>query len=160
VKLSPFFTALPHLAKRLDNIGINGLVMFNRFYQPDINLESLDVEPGVTLSTSDSLRLPLRWIAILYGKVKADLAATTGVHSEEDVLKLVMAGANVTMMCSALLRHGPRKIREVLNGLQQWMIEHEYPSLSEVRGSMSHKSVADPSSFERANYMKALQSYM
>jgi dihydroorotate dehydrogenase (fumarate) len=160
VKLSSFFTAIPNVATRLDAIGVNGLVMFNRFYQPDINLDTLNVEPGVTLSSSDALRLPLRWIAILYGKVKADLAATTGVHTEEDVIKLVMAGANVTMMCSALLRHGPRKIREVLTGIQQWMVEHEYPSLSDVRGSMSHKSVADPSSFERANYMKALQSYM
>lgn len=160
VKLSSFFTAIPNVATRLDKIGVNGLVMFNRFYQPDINLDTLSVEPGVTLSSSDALRLPLRWIAILYGKVKADLAATTGVHTEEDVIKLVMAGANVTMMCSALLRHGPRKIREVLTGIQQWMVEHEYPSLSDVRGSMSHKSVADPSSFERANYMKALQSYM
>lgn len=160
VKLSPFFTSLPNLAKRLDNLGVNGLVLFNRFYQPDINLDMLNVEPGVVLSTSDSLRLPLRWIAILYKKVKADLAATTGVHTYEDVLKLVMAGASVTMMCSALLRYGPRKIREVLTGIQQWMVEHEYSSLSDMRGSMSHQSVADPSSFERANYMKALQTYM
>ncbi|MDD8017043.1 MAG: dihydroorotate dehydrogenase-like protein [Bacteroidota bacterium] len=160
VKLSPFFTSIPNVAQRLDNMGVNGLVMFNRFYQPDINLDTLNVEPGVLLSTSDALRLPLRWIAILYKKVKADLAATTGVHTSEDVIKLVLAGANVTMMCSALLRHGPRKIREVLTGVQQWMVEHEYPALKEVRGSMSHQSVADPSSFERANYMKALQSYM
>lgn len=160
VKLSPFFTSIPNIAKRLDNIGVNGLVLFNRFYQPDINLDMLNVEPGVVLSTSDSLRLPLRWIAILHKKVKADLAATTGVHTSEDVLKLIMAGANVTMMCSALLRYGPRKIREVLTGVQQWMVEHEYSTLSEMRGSMSHQSVADPSSFERANYMKALQTYM
>lgn len=160
VKLSPFFTALPNVAQRLDKMGVNGLVLFNRFYQPDINLDTLNVEPGVVLSNSDALRLPLRWIAILFNKVKADLAATTGVHTSEDVLKLVMAGASVTMMCSALLRHGPRKIREVLTGVQQWMVEHEYPSLREMRGSMSHQSVADPSSFERANYMKALQSYM
>ncbi|MEW5797648.1 MAG: dihydroorotate dehydrogenase-like protein [Bacteroidota bacterium] len=160
VKLSPFFTSIPHVAKRLDHMGVNGLVLFNRFYQPDINLDTLNIEPGVLLSTSDSLRLPLRWIAILHKKIKADLAATTGVHTSDDVLKLIMAGANVTMMCSALLRYGPRKIREVLTGVQQWMVEHEYSSISDMRGSMSHQSVADPSSFERANYMKALQTYM
>jgi len=160
VKLSPFFTSIPNVAKRLEKIGVNGLVMFNRFYQPDINLDTLNVEPGVILSTSDSLRVPLRWIAILYKRVQIDLAATTGVHAAEDVLKLTMAGANVTMMCSALLRHGAKKIREVLTGVQQWMVEHEYNSLNDMRGSMSHQSVADPSSFERANYMKALQTYM
>jgi dihydroorotate dehydrogenase (fumarate) len=160
VKLSPFFTSIPNVALRLEKIGVNGLVLFNRFYQPDINLESLNVEPGVILSNSDALRLPLRWIAILHKKVKADLAASTGVHTAEDVLKLTMAGADVTMMCSALLRHGARKIREVLTGVQQWMVEHEYASLNDMRGSMSHHSVADPSSFERANYMKALQTYM
>ena len=160
VKLSPFFTSIPNVAQRLEKIGVNGLVLFNRFYQPDINLESLNVEPGVILSNSDALRLPLRWIAILHKKVKADLAASTGVHSAEDVLKLTMAGANATMMCSALLRHGAKKIREVLTGVQQWMVEHEYASLNDMRGSMSHHSVADPSSFERANYMKALQTYM
>ena len=160
VKLSPFFTSIPNVAQRLEKIGVNGLVLFNRFYQPDINLESLNVEPGVILSNSDALRLPLRWIAILHKKVKADLAASTGVHSPEDVLKLTMAGADVTMMCSALLRHGAKKIREVLTGVQQWMVEHEYASLNDMRGSMSHHSVADPSSFERANYMKALQTYM
>lgn len=160
VKLSPFFTSIPNVAMRLDKMGVNGLVLFNRFYQPDINLEALHVEPGVILSNSDALRLPLRWIAILHKKVKADLAATTGVHTAEDVLKLTMAGANVTMMCSALLRHGAKKIREVLTGVQQWMVEHEYASLNDMRGSMSHQSVADPSSFERANYMKALQTYM
>jgi len=160
VKLSPFFTSIPNVAVRLEKIGVNGLVLFNRFYQPDINLDTLNVEPGVVLSSSNSLRVPLRWIAILYKRVKVDLAATTGVHEAEDVLKLTMAGANVTMMCSALLRHGAKKIREVLTGVQQWMVEHEYDSLRDMRGSMSHHSVADPSSFERANYMKALQTYM
>lgn len=160
VKLSPFFTSIPNVAQRLEKIGVNGLVLFNRFYQPDINLEALNVEPGVVLSNSDALRLPLRWIAILHKKVKTDLAASTGVHTADDVLKLTMAGANVTMMCSALLRHGAKKIREVLTGVQQWMVEHEYASLNDMRGSMSHHSVADPSSFERANYMKALQTYM
>ncbi len=160
VKLSPYFSSLANMAKKFDEHGVNGLVLFNRFYQPDINLESLQVEPGVVLSSSNSLRLPLRWVAILYKTVKADLAATSGVHTAEDVLKLVMAGANVTMVCSALLRHGPKRIREILIGVQQWMVDHDYHSLDQMRGSMSHKSVADPSSFERANYMKALQTYM
>ncbi len=160
VKLSPYFSSLANMAKKFDEHGVNGLVLFNRFYQPDINLESLQVEPGVVLSSSNSLRLPLRWVAILYKTVKADLAATSGVHTAEDVLKLVMAGANVTMVCSALLRHGPKRIREILTGVQQWMVDHDYYSLDQMRGSMSHKSVADPSSFERANYMKALQTYM
>ncbi len=160
VKLSPFFTSLSNVAINLDKLGVNGLVLFNRFYQPDINLDQLAVEPGVVLSTSDSLRMPLRWVAILYGKIKADIAATTGIHNAEDVIKMIMAGANVTMMCSALLRHGPKKIREVLDGVRRWMIDHEYESLDIMRGSISHKNVSDPSAFERANYMKALQSYM
>jgi dihydroorotate dehydrogenase (fumarate) len=160
VKLSPFFTSMANVATHLDKIGINGLVLFNRFYQPDINLDTLSVEPGVVLSSSNSMRLPLRWIGILYSKVKASLAATTGIHTAEDVIKMTMAGADVTMMCSALLRHGPKRIREVLDEVRRWMIEHEYESLDLMRGSMSHKSVADPSAFERANYMKALQGYM
>ncbi|MGE5315638.1 MAG: dihydroorotate dehydrogenase-like protein [Acidobacteriota bacterium] len=160
VKLSPFFSSIASMARKLDDAGANGLVLFNRFYQPDINLESLQVEPGVTLSTSEALRLPLRWVAILHKQIKADLAATTGIHTSEDVLKMVMAGANVTMVCSALLRHGPRRIREILTGITQWMVDHEYVSIEQMRGSMSHKSVADPSAFERANYMKALNSYM
>lgn len=160
IKLSPFFTSIANVAQNLDALGINGLVLFNRFYQPDINLDTLNVEPGVVLSSSNSIRLPLRWIAILDGRVKASLAATTGVHSAEDVIKLTMAGADVTMLCSTLLRHGPRRIREILDDVHRWMIEHEYESLKMMRGSMNQASVADPSSFERANYMKALQSYM
>jgi dihydroorotate dehydrogenase (fumarate) len=160
VKLSPFFTSVASMAKKLDDAGANGLVLFNRFYQPDINLDSLQVEPGVILSTSEALRLPLRWVAILHKQIKADIAATTGIHTAEDVLKMMMAGANVTMVCSALLRHGPRRIREIITGITQWMVDHEYASLEQMRGSMSHKSVADPSAFERANYMKALNSYM
>lgn len=160
VKLSPFFSSIPNIAKKLDERGAKGLVLFNRFYQPDINLDTLDVEPTVVLSNSEALRLPLRWIAMLYKAVNADLAATTGVHTAEDVIKLTMAGANVTMVCSALLRYGPKRIGEILSGIQQWMIEHEYESLNQMRGSMSHRSVADPSAFERANYMKALNSYM
>jgi dihydroorotate dehydrogenase (fumarate) len=160
MKLSPFFSSMANMAKRLDEKGVNALVLFNRFYQPDINLDTLEVEPNVVLSDSDAMRLPLRWIAILYKKIKADLAATTGVHTADDVIKMMMAGANVTMMCSTLLRYGPKRIGEVLNGIQQWMVEHEYESFNQMRGSMSHKSVAEPSAFERANYMKALNSYM
>ncbi len=160
VKLSPFFSSLVNMAKRLDEYGANGLVLFNRFYQPDIDLETLEVEPGVVLSSPDSNRLPLRWIGILHKNIHADLAATTGIHSGHDVLKMVMVGANVTMMCSALLRFGPKRIGEVLNEIQKWMIDHEYESINQMRGSMSHKSIADPSAFERANYMKALNSFM
>ncbi|HTY10187.1 MAG TPA: dihydroorotate dehydrogenase-like protein [Bacteroidota bacterium] len=160
VKLSPFFSSMANMAKRLDERGASGLVLFNRFYQPDINLDELEVEPSVVLSSSDSSRLPLRWIAILYKAIKADLAATTGIHTGEDVVKMTMAGANVTMVCSALLRNGPKRIGEILTGVQKWMIEKEYESLDQMRGSMSHKSVANPSALERANYMKALNSYM
>lgn len=125
MKLSPFFSSMANMAARLDSAGADGLVLFNRFYQPDINLETLEVTPNVNLSTSHALRLPLRWIAILHGRVKASLAATSGIHTAEDVLKMLMAGADVTMMCSSLLRHGPEHIREVLSGLDQWMLEHE-----------------------------------
>jgi len=159
IKLSPFFSSLAHVAHRLDLAGADGLVLFNRFYQPDIDLDELEVVPNVLLSTPHELRLPLRWIAILHGRVKASLAATTGVHTAEDVLKMVMAGADVTMMCSALLKHGPKHIAEVLSAVRDWMVEHEYVSLEQMRGSMSQKSVPDPSAFERANYMKALSSF-
>jgi dihydroorotate dehydrogenase (fumarate) len=133
--------------------------MFNRFYQPDINLNELEITPEVNLSDSADARLPMRWIAILYGRVKASLAATTGIHTAEDVLKVVMAGSDVTMMCSALLKHGPDHLRQVLTNLREWMMEHEYVSIQQMKGSMSQKSVADPSAFERANYMKALNRY-
>lgn len=159
MKLSPFISSLANFARRLDLAGVNGLVLFNRFYQPDIDLEALEVRPGVVLSDSHDNRLPLRWMAILKGNVKASLAATSGVHTAADVLKLVMAGADVTMMCSSLLQHGPKHITEVLTGLDQWMIDHEYVSIAQMKGSMSQKSVADPSAFERANYMKALNQY-
>ncbi len=159
IKLSPFFSSLAHLAHRLDLAGADGLVLFNRFYQPDIDLDELEVVPNVLLSTPHELRLPLRWVAILHGRVKASLAATTGIHTAEDVLKMTMAGADVTMMCSALLKHGPNHITEVLSTVRDWMVEHEYVSLEQMRGSMSQKSVADPSAFERANYMRALSSF-
>ena len=159
MKLSPFFSSMANMAARLDAAGVNGLVLFNRFYQPDLDIDALDVVPNVTLSTSQAVRMPLRWIAVLFGKIKASLAATSGVHSAQDVVKLVMAGADVTQMCSALLLHGPGRITEVLEELDRWLIEHEYVSLKQMRGSMSQKSVADPSAFERANYMKALNRY-
>ena len=159
MKLSPFFSSMANMARRLDTAGANGLVLFNRFYQPDIDLETLEVVPGVVLSTPMALRLPLRWIGILYGKVKASLAATSGIHTAHDVIKMLMVGADVTMMCSALLKNGPAHITKVLAEVRQWMLEHEYVSVSQMKGSMSQKSVADPAAFERANYMKALNQY-
>ena len=159
MKLSPYFSAMAHMAKRLEYGGANGLVLFNRFYQPDIDLEALEVKPNVVLSTPNAMRLPLRWIAILYGRVKLSLAATSGIHSAGDVIKMVMAGADVTMMCSALLKNGPEYLTKVLSDLDQWLLEHEYTSIRQMKGSMSQKSVADPAAFERANYVKALQSF-
>jgi dihydroorotate dehydrogenase (fumarate) len=159
LKLSPFFSSMAHMARRFDAAGANALVLFNRFYQPDIDLETLEVSPHVLLSTPHDLRLPLRWIAILYGHVQADLAATSGIHTAEDVLKMLMAGASVTMMCSALLQHGPDHLRVVEQNLRAWMEEHEYDSVRHMQGSMSQQHCADPTAFERAHYMRALQSY-
>jgi dihydroorotate dehydrogenase (fumarate) len=159
VKLSPFFSSIPNIAQRFVREGAAGLVLFNRFYQPDIDLEALDVKPGVELSDSYANRLPMRWIGILFGKIKASLAATSGVHTAEDVLKLTMAGADVTMMCSALLMHGPEYVGKVLKDVELWMKEHEYESIDQMKGSLSHKSIAEPSAYERANYMKALNRY-
>jgi len=147
------------MATELSNAGASGLVMFNRFYQPDIDLETLDVVPNVILSTPMAMRLPLRWIAMLYGKVNADLAATSGIYSAEDVLKMVMAGAKVTQMLSALLKFGIGHIADVTTNLKAWMEEKEYESIEQMRGSMSYMNVDDPSKFERANYMKVLNSY-
>jgi dihydroorotate dehydrogenase (fumarate) len=141
------------------NGGASGLVLFNRFYQPDIDIEALEVRPNLNLSSSNALRLPMRWIGILHGRVKASLAATSGIHTAQDVIKAVMAGADVTMVCSELLKQGTGRITEILTDLDRWMIEHEYVSIEQMKGSMSQKSVADPAAFERANYMKALQSY-
>lgn len=159
VKLAPFFTALPNFANRLVEAGANGLVLFNRFYQPDMDLENLEVVPNLVLSNSDDLRLPLRWIAILYGKVKADLALTSGVHTPEDAIKAIMAGANVAMSTSALLKRGTQAIQQILTGMEEWMIAHEYESVQQMHGSMSQGAVADPAAFERANYMKVLSSF-
>jgi dihydroorotate dehydrogenase (fumarate) len=159
IKLSPFFSSIPNIAQRLVREGADGLVLFNRFYQPDIDLEELDVKPDVGLSDSYANRLPMRWIGILYGKLKASLAATSGIHTAEDVLKLTMVGADVTMMCSALLMNGPEHIGKVLKDVEHWMKEHEYESIEQMKGSLSHKSIAEPSAYERANYMKALNRY-
>lgn len=159
VKLHPFFTSVSELAVKLDKAGAKGLVLFNRFYQPDIDLDKLEVVPNVLLSTPMDLRLPLRWTAILYGQVKADLAATSGIYSAEDALKMIMAGSKVTQMLSCLLKHGIPHIKEVLNQMVLWMEEHEYESLNTMRGSMSYVNIADPAQFERANYMKVLHSY-
>jgi dihydroorotate dehydrogenase (fumarate) len=159
VKLSPYFSSMANLARKLDEAGASALVMFNRFYQPDFDLETLEVVPNLTLSSKWELRLPLRWLAILFGKVKASLAATSGVQDYEDVLKVIMAGGDVAMMCSELLRHGPGRIPQILKGLENWMEEKEYVSIEQMKGSMSQKSVAEPAAFERANYMKTLQSF-
>ncbi len=159
MKLSPFFSAMANMARRLDEAGANGLVLFNRFYQPDIDLETLEITPNLHLSNSIDMRLPLRWIAILHGRLKASLAATTGVHTAEDALKMLMAGADATMLASALLKHGPQRISEILTNMTSWLEEHEYVSVAQMKGSMSQRSIADPSAFERANYMKVLQAY-
>jgi dihydroorotate dehydrogenase (fumarate) len=159
VKLSPFFTALPNLANRLVQAGANGLVLFNRFIQPDLDIETLEITPNLILSNSNELRLPLRWVAILYGRVQADLALTSGVHTAQDVLKAVMAGASGTMLTSALLAHGVKRVSEILTDLQMWMETFEYQSIEQMKGSMSQRAVAEPAAFERANYMKALASF-
>jgi dihydroorotate dehydrogenase (fumarate) len=159
VKLSPFFTNFANMAKRLDLAGANGLVLFNRFYQPDIDLESLEVMPNILLSTPMAMRVPLRWIALLYGKLRASLAGTSGIHRASDVLKMLMAGADVTMLCSALIRHGPRQISVIERDLVAWMEEHEYGSVTQLKGSMSQKNCAEPSAFERAQYMRAISQF-
>lgn len=159
VKLSPFYTALPNFARRLADAGADGLVLFNRFYQPDLDLEELTVVPNLVLSNSHELRLPLRWIAILHGRIHSDFALTSGVHTAVDVLKAVMAGANVTMMASELLMNGVGRASEILADIESWMVEYEYESIAQMKGSMSQQSVEDPGAFERANYMKVLSSY-
>lgn len=159
VKLGPFFSSIANMASRLDQAGADGLVLFNRFYQPDLDLEELAVVPNLVLSNSDELRLPLRWVAILYGRVKASLALTSGVHTGSDAVKAVMAGADVAMMTSAILKQGPKHVAKVLKEMKAWMEEKEYESVSQMKGSLSQKSCPNPAAFERANYMKVLQSY-
>jgi dihydroorotate dehydrogenase (fumarate) len=158
VKISPFFSNLAGMAKRLDQAGAGGLVLFNRFYQPDIDLEELEITPNVLLSTPQALRLPLTWIGILFGRVKASLAATSGIHGAEDVIKLLMVGADVTMLCSTLLRNGINHLRYIEQGVVDWMERHEYESIRQMRGSMSQLRCPDPAAFERAQYMRAVKS--
>ncbi len=159
VKLSPFFSNFANMAKRLDQAGANGLVLFNRFYQPDIELESLEVKPNILLSTPMAMRLPLRWIALLHGRVNASLAATSGIHRASDALKMLLAGADVTMLCSTLLRHGIPQITQIERDLAAWLVEHEYESVQQLKGSLSQKNCPEPAAFERAQYMKALTGY-
>jgi dihydroorotate dehydrogenase (fumarate) len=159
VKLSPQYTSIPHLAMELDRAGADALVLFNRFYQPDFNIEDLDVSPRLTLSRPEELLLRLHWVAILYGEVRADLAITGGVHSAEGVLKSIMAGAQVAMTTSALLAKGIAHLTTIQTDLIRWMEEHEYESIRQMRGSLSRRAVPDPSAFERGNYIKTLSSY-
>jgi dihydroorotate dehydrogenase (fumarate) len=160
VKLSPYFSALPHMADMLDAEGADALVLFNRFYQPDIDIEELVVTPNLQLSSPVEMRLPMRWIAILYGRVDASMALTSGIHSPEDVIKAVMVGADVANVCSVLLKEGVDTISTLVQGVTAWMDEHEYESIEQMKGSMSHRSVPEPAAFERANYMKVLNSYV
>lgn len=159
VKVGPYFSSFAHMAKAFSKHGANALVLFNRFYQPDFDLETLNVKPNLVLSNTHDLRLPLTWIAILYGRVPIDLALTSGVHSHFEVLKGLMAGASVTMMASEPLKNGVQRFREIMLALEQWMDDHEYDSVQQMKGSMSQQSVANPEAFERANYMKVLQSW-
>ena len=159
IKLSPFFSSIANMSKRLVDFGAEGLVFFNRFYQPDLDLEKLQVTPHLVLSDSKELRLPLRWVAILYGRLMTDFAITTGIHTAEDVLKGLMAGAKVTMMASELLQNGIGRIDDILQAMIAWMDEHEYVSVAQMIGSMSQQHCTEPAAFERANYMKTLDSF-
>jgi dihydroorotate dehydrogenase (fumarate) len=158
VKLSPFFSSFAHMARELVRAGASGLVLFNRFYQPDMDLETLAVSPNILLSTPMAMRLPLRWIAILRGRVHADLAATSGIHRAEDVIKMVMAGADVTMLCSVLLRRGIDHIRVIEHEIKEWLQAHEYDSLEQLKGSMCQRSCPDPEAFERAHYIRGIST--
>ena len=159
IKLSPFFSSMANMAKRFDEAGANALVLFNRFYQPDFDLDNLSVAPTLNLSTPEEARLPLRWIAILHGKIKASLAATSGVHSATEVAKFLLAGADVAMVTSALLKKGVDQIKTILRDLETWMKAHEYESVQQMKGALSQKSVADATAFERANYIKIIEKY-
>lgn len=159
VKVGPYFSAFANMAERFCTAGADALVLFNRFYQPDIDLETLEVMPNLVLSSPHEMRLPLRWIAVLYGKIQADMAVTSGVHSHIDAIKALMCGATVTMLASELLRNGVKRIGEMRADLQSWMEDHEYESVEQMRGSMSQKNVATPDAYVRANYIKMLQSW-
>jgi dihydroorotate dehydrogenase (fumarate) len=159
VKLSPQFSSIAAMAGRLDDAGVNGLALFNRFYQPDFDLEELEITPNLVLSTPFESRMVMRWIGVLYGQVKSDLAATSGVYTHEDAIKLIMSGASVVHLCSALLKHGPEHLGRLEKAMRDWMEEHEYDSVTQMKGSMSQRNVPDPAAFERANYMKTLNSF-
>ncbi len=159
VKLSPFFTNFANVAKRLVDAGADGLVLFNRFYQPDIDLESLEVTPNILFSTPMAMRLPLRWVAILRGRVNASLAATSGIHRAADAIKMLLVGADVTQLCSVLMRHGVKHIAVIERDLRLWLEQHEYDSVEQLKGSMSQKNCDDPSAYERAQYMRAISTF-
>lgn len=159
VKLSPYFSNMANMAKRLTEAGANGLVFFNRFYQPDIHLEKLVVEPNIILSTPQSMRLPLRWIAILYGRINTNLAATSGIHNGQDGLKMLLAGASITMLCSVLMRQGIQHIHIIEQEMREWMEKHHYESLQQIQGLMSQKNCSDPDAFERTQYVRSLKTY-
>ncbi len=159
VKLSPFFSSMANMARRLDQAGADGLVLFNRFYQPDFDLNEMEVLSDLKLSTPYEMRLPLRWIAILHGQLQASLAATTGVHSGLDAVKCILAGADAVQVCSAMLKGGIGQLRTIVKELESWMTEKEYASVAQMKGAMSQKSVANPAAFERANYIRILEDY-
>ena len=159
VKLSPYFSSFANMAASLDALNVNGLVLFNRFYQPDIDLEKMEVAPNLTLSTPADMRLPLHWIGILYGRIRANLAATSGIYQAHDVIKLVMAGADVTMLCSALMRYGITHIQRIEMDLAAWLEAHHHNSLCEFKGIMSQQNCPDPGAFERAQYVRGLSTY-
>jgi dihydroorotate dehydrogenase (fumarate) len=159
LKLSPYFSNFSNVAKRFDEAGADALVLFNRFYQPDIDLDEFEVTPNLILSQSNAMRLPMRWIAILKDNIKADLAATSGIHTGTDVIKMMMVGANVAMLCSSLLKHGINHVKNIEDHMKQWMRENDYKSISEMQGSMSQQKIANPGSFERAQYTKAITKY-
>ncbi len=159
VKLSPYFSNFANMAASLDALAVDALVLFNRFYQPDIDLEKMEVAPNLTLSTPADMRLPLRWIGILFGEIRANLAATSGIYQAHDVIKLVIAGADATMLCSALMRHGIQHIQRIEMETAAWMQQHKYNSLGEIKGIMSQRNCPDPGAFERAQYVRGLSSY-
>lgn len=159
VKIGPWFSSLPHLVRRLGEAGAQGVTLFNRFYQPDVDLENLEVAPRLVLSTSEEVRLALRWIAILHGRTAIDLAASSGVHDAADVVKLLLVGADVVTMASALIEQGPEHVATVLAGLRAWMADHEYDDVADLRGALSQRAAPDPAAFERANYLRTLTRY-
>jgi dihydroorotate dehydrogenase (fumarate) len=159
VKVSPFLTGVANILQQFAEAGADGLVLFNRFYQPDIDLEKMEVSPSLVLSTSTELRMPLRWVALLYGQIKADFAVTSGVHNSEDVLKSMMAGASAAMMASELLKNGIKRIPEILSGIQTWMDANEYESITQMKGSMSAQATHQPHALRRSNYIKVLNTF-